>query len=104
MEEFPIMFEDLNEQTQKSMLEAFGLSSPDEANWGTLPITVLNVENALWERASDIIKYDVDSNSKEGVLQEVKALFDNGDITKRMLEYIIDNLDELLEENFGGKL
>jgi len=41
MIEFPIYFDDLNEETQKRFLEVQGLSSPEEGNYDITPIAIV---------------------------------------------------------------
>ena len=43
--EFEIRFEDLNEDAQERILEAFGISSPKEMNWDVFPITTVFVSD-----------------------------------------------------------
>lgn len=38
-----IMFEDLNEETQKVVLEAMGIEKPEEANLDAFPLFVLPI-------------------------------------------------------------
>lgn len=42
--EFDIMFDDLNENVQKQLLEAYGVNSPEEMNWDIIPVTTLYIE------------------------------------------------------------
>ena len=39
-----IMFDDLKEEIQKEILEAYGIESPSEMNWEIVPIAVLETE------------------------------------------------------------
>lgn len=41
MEELEIYFRDLTPDTQKAILELFGIESPGEANWDCFPIFIL---------------------------------------------------------------
>lgn len=41
MEELEIYFRDLTPDTQKAVLELFGIESPGEANWDYFPIFIL---------------------------------------------------------------
>ena len=38
------MFSDLREEKQKELLEAFGIKSPEEANWDVVPIATITIE------------------------------------------------------------
>lgn len=40
-EEFTIMYEDLNENVQKELLEFYGIASPAEMNWDIVPLCIL---------------------------------------------------------------
>lgn len=41
MKTLEIYFRDLNLETQKAVLELYGIESPDEANWEFCPIFIL---------------------------------------------------------------
>ena len=47
MLEFPIYFDDLNEDAQKRLLEVVGAKSPEDMNWDMriVPIAVYSTEN-----------------------------------------------------------
>jgi hypothetical protein len=40
-----IMFDDLNEEKQKELLEAVGIDAPEEMNWDTFAVSVFEVED-----------------------------------------------------------
>lgn len=40
-----IMFDDLKEEIQEEILEAYGIESPSEMNWEIVPIAVLETED-----------------------------------------------------------
>lgn len=42
--DFEIYFENLNEETQKKLLNAVGITDPAEANWDVLPVATIYVE------------------------------------------------------------
>lgn len=42
---FEIRFEDLTEDAQERILEAFGISSPKEMNWDVFPITSVAISD-----------------------------------------------------------
>lgn len=41
MKELEIYFKDLTPEAQDAVLELFGISSPEDANWDTFPIFTL---------------------------------------------------------------
>ena len=41
MKMIEIFFEDLKPKKQKELLEAFGINSPEEANWDVTPLAIL---------------------------------------------------------------
>ena len=43
MKELEIYFRDLIPETQKAVLELFGIESPDEINWDSFPIFIIEV-------------------------------------------------------------
>lgn len=44
MKELEIYFRDLLPEAQKAVLELYGLQSPEDANWDSFPIFVLQVQ------------------------------------------------------------
>lgn len=42
--EFDIMFDDLKENIQKQLLEAYGVQSPEDMNWDVVPVATLYIE------------------------------------------------------------
>ena len=42
--EIEIMFDDLKEDVQKQLLEAYGVQSPKDMNWDVVPVTTLYIE------------------------------------------------------------
>lgn len=45
MKELEIYFRDLVLETQKAVLELYGIKSPEDANWDSFPIFTLEVNN-----------------------------------------------------------
>ena len=41
---FDIIFDDLKEDAQKQLLEAYGVQSPEDMNWDVVPVTTLYIE------------------------------------------------------------
>ena len=39
-----IFFDDLKEDKQKEILEAFGVEKPEDMNWDVFPLAIINVE------------------------------------------------------------
>jgi hypothetical protein len=39
-----IMFLDLNEQKQQELLASYEITDPNEANWGIVPIAIIETE------------------------------------------------------------
>ena len=40
----PIYYADLNEETQKALLEAYVIAKPEDMNWDVIPLTTIVVE------------------------------------------------------------
>lgn len=43
MKQFEIYFRDLTPETQEAVLDLFGISAPEDANWDSFPIFTLEV-------------------------------------------------------------
>lgn len=39
-----IFYDDLNEEAQERVLEAAGVEDPDDMNWDTMPLTIVEFE------------------------------------------------------------
>lgn len=42
--EIKIMFDDLSREKQQELLAAYEVASPEEMNWGTIPVTVICID------------------------------------------------------------
>ena len=47
MKKLEIYFRDLTTETQEAVLELFGITSPEDANWDSFPIFVLEVTESV---------------------------------------------------------
>lgn len=47
MQELEIYFRDFNTETQKEILKAYKIKSPEEMNWDIIPLTTLVIEEEV---------------------------------------------------------
>lgn len=95
--DFEIYFENLNEETQKALLNAAGIQGPEEANWDVFPIAVVSTETMLHDKAEEIMQDYLDGDDAEEMIDQLRSLHTEGVVTDCLYDYIIENWDELLE-------
>ena len=95
--DFEIYFNDLNEENQKALLNAAGITDPAEANWDVFPIAVVGTETMLHDRAEEIMQDYLDGDDAEEMIAQLRSLHTEGVVTDCLYDYIIENWDELLE-------
>lgn len=67
--DFEIYFGDLNEQTQKALLNAAGLQNPEEANWDVFPVATVSTETMLHDKAEEIMTDYLNGEDAEEMLE-----------------------------------
>lgn len=95
--DFEIYFGNLNEETQKALLNAAGIQAPEEANWDIFPIAIIRTEMMLHDKAEEIMRDYLDGDDAEEMIEQLRSLKTEGVVTDDLYDYIIHNWDELLE-------
>lgn len=95
--DFEIYFRDLNEETQKALLNAAGIQNPEEANWDVFPIAIIGTEMMLHDKAEEIMRDYLDGDDAEEMIEQLRSLHTEGFVTDDLYDYIIENWDELLD-------
>jgi hypothetical protein len=60
-----IMFDDLNPEAQERLLEEFGLSSPEEMDWDTSPIAIVEMKDSDDADEDEEEEYDEEEDDLE---------------------------------------
>jgi len=55
-----IMFDDLTYEAQERLLSLAGISSPEEMNWDSVPIAVVEFEDAVFEDDDEEVPDDIE--------------------------------------------
>lgn len=95
--DFEIYFGNLNEETQKALLNAAGIQDPAEANWDVFPVAIVSTETMLHDKAEEIMTDYLDGEDTEEMLEQLRNLKTEGFVTDDLYDYIIENWDELLD-------
>ena len=95
--DFEIYFGDLNEETQKALLNAAGMQDPEEANWDVFPVATVSTEMMLHDKAEEIMTDYLNGEDAEEMLEQLRSLKTEGSVTDDLYDYIIENWDELLD-------
>lgn len=89
-----LYFYDLKEEAQKALLDETGIKEPEDMNWDVFPIAIIETENMLAEKCEDVAKYDLPKGlTDEEILNAVKELLNEGTITQKQYDYIIEWFD-----------
>ena len=96
--EYEIHFGDLTENAQKNLLNACGIKDPADANWDVFPIATIGIETLLNDRAKEIVQDYLNADDSDDMLEQLRSLHTEGEVSDDLYNYIIDNWDDLLEE------
>ena len=97
-ESFELYWGDLTPEAQQELLNTFGIASLEDTNWDCMPISTIQAEYALYDKAKEIIQDYLDAEDAEDMLEQLRSLKTEGVVTENLYDYIIDNWDEILEE------
>lgn len=97
-ESFELCWGDLTTEAQQELLNVLGLASAEETNWDYIPITIIEAECFLCDRAKEIMSDYLDAEDAEDMLEQLRSLKTEGVVTENLYDYIVDNWNELLEE------
>ena len=93
-----IYFGNLTEEAQKELLNAAGIKTPEDANWDVFPIATIDTETLLHDRAKEVMQDYLDGDDAEEMINQLRSLKTEGEITDDLYDYIIENWDDLLGE------
>lgn len=96
-ESFELYWGDLTPEAQQELLNVFGIASLEDTNWDCMPIATLEAEDALYDKAKEIMQDYLDAEDAEDMLEQLRSLKTEGVVTENLYDYIIDNWDELLK-------
>ena len=63
-----------------------------------MPIVTLEAEDALYDKAKEIMADYLDAEDAEDMLEQLRSLKTEGVVTENLYDYIINNWDWILEE------
>ena len=95
---FEIYWGDLTPEAQQELLNVLGIESVEDTNWDCMPITTIEADDALYDKAKEIMMDYLDAEDAEDMLEQLRSLKTEGVITENLYDYIIDNWDWILEE------
>ena len=95
-ESFELYWGDLTPEAQQELLNVFGIASLEDTNWDCMPITTLEAEDALYDKAKEIMQDYLDAEEAEDMLEQLRSLKTEGVVTENLYDYIIENWDKLL--------
>lgn len=95
--DFEIYFSDLKEDAQKELLKSTGVKNPEEVNWDVSPITVIDTRGFLRSKAIEIMNDYLNGDDAEEMIDQLRSLQTEGEVSDDLYDYIIHNWDELLE-------
>ena len=97
-ESFELYWGDLTPEAQQELLNVFGIESVEDTNWDCMSIATLEADDALYDKAKEIMADYLDAEDAEDMLEQLRSLKTEGVVTENLYDYIIDNWDEILEE------
>lgn len=95
---FQLYWGDLTPEAQKELLNTFGIESVEDTNWDCMPIVTIEAEDALYDKAKEIMQDYLDAEDAEDMLEQLRSLKTEGVVTENLYDYIVDNWDWILEE------
>ena len=95
---FELYWGDLTPEAQEELLNVFGIKSIEDTNWDCMPITTIEVSDALYDKAKEIMMDYLDAEEADDMLDQLRSLKTEGVVTENLYDYIIDNWDWILEE------
>ena len=97
-ESFELYWDNLTSEAQQELLNVFGIASVEDTNWDCMPITTLEAEDVLYDKAKEIMQDYLDAEDAKDMLEQLRSLKTEGVVTENLYNYIVDNWDWILEE------